>query len=209
MKRHEKLIAKFITKTPLHCIYIAGPIKRRPVKVAIDRLTVEPREGNKFIFWRRFWVASEGHARAVVDTFATASWADRGQTPSWYWLDVDICEERLREIARDRGIPLTANADVVRRAGEVVKRYDDALTAMTRRGEMKPLNRAYKAHRASESNLGRKALCYEDWRDQRLNSVFEAIAAQIFRGHVQPIVKPTEKDIAPLEYSPSNNGCDT
>lgn len=201
MKRHDKLIAKFIEKTPLHCIYIAGSIARKPVKVHVDRLTTEPREGNKFIYWRRFWVGSEASAKQILSRFAATSWTERAWPAYWYNMGVDEAESRLREIAAQLDTSLTDNARVVARASDVVERYDRAIFAMMRSGEMKALNRAYKAHRASVTQDGSRSPCYEDWRDDRLTDVFSAIAARAFCAIPQVIETPQKKDSAPPQMA--------
>jgi hypothetical protein len=199
MKRKDRLASVYIQKTPLQCIYIAGSIERRPVKVATDRLTIEPREGNKFIYWRRYWVPSARAAAAVLDRFVASSWREqRNDYAQWYWLNVDDAEARLRLAASDLGVNLTANADVLRRVADVVSRYDEKLTTMIKSGEMKPLNKGYKAYRIANERLARKAMPYEEWLDKQLEPVLEAIIAEFFRGGSQAVEEPQKTAGPPL-----------
>lgn len=198
MKREDRMAAEFIRKTDLFCIFIAGPIERRPVKVEIDRLTIDPREGNKFIFWRRYWTANEKQARSTLERFVTTSWQEkRGNFAGWYWLNVDDAEARLLRTASELGIVLTANSDVVKRAAEVIGRYDEKLAAMRKNGEMKPLNKAYKAYRLSNERIGKPALSYDTWVDVRLDPVIEALVSEIFRQGRQPIDRANENLTSP------------
>jgi hypothetical protein len=204
VKRIDRLSAAFIAKTPLHCVYIAGPIERRPVKVDVDRLTIGPKEGNKFIFWRRYWLPNGKQARFLAEKFMVESWQDQRQNfARWYWLDVDQAETRLRRLAAEARLLLTANSDVVARAAAVIDRYDEKLSAMNKTGELKPLNRAFKALRIANEKLGRVTPRYEVWLDQQLEVVLNAIVAEYFVGHIQPIDTSQKNDGPP----PSENHC--
>lgn len=188
MKRNDHLMAAFITKTPIHCVYIAGSAEKFPVRVDIDRLTIPPREGNKFIFWRRYWLASDRRARALLDAFTQASRHEQKRAHAqWFSLTVDQADERLRHLARTADLALTANNDVMARASAVVERYLAKLADMGRAGDLKALNRSYKALRVANQKLGRLTLTYEDWLDQQLTSVFDAIVAQTFAGATQAV----------------------
>lgn len=188
MKRNDRLAAAFIAKTPLHCIYIAGPSDQRPVKVDVDRLTIAPKEGNKFIFWRRYWVPTGKHAHRIVERFTTASWSEQRQSfARWFWLDVGQAETRLHRVAAELQIPLTANTAVLARAGGVIDRYEEKLREMNKAGELKPLNRAFKALRTANAKLGRDSPRYEVWLDEQLKPVFDAIISEYFVGHSQPL----------------------
>lgn len=201
------MAAIFIQKTDLFCIYIGGPIERRPVKIDVDRLTIEPREGNKFIFWRRYWVSTEKQARLIVERFAAASSREkRGGFTSWYGLNVDDAEARLRRTASELGVTLTANENVVRRAAEVIARYDDKRAAMNKAGEMKPLNKAYKAYRIANERLGNAPLHYDAWIDTQLEPVIDALVVEIFRRGRQPVDVSRQNIKTPL---PFNEGVNT
>lgn len=178
--RWERLAERYIEALGHFSVFIGASPRRSPVKFGYNAELQDRTRGKVFVVWERQWLNSEKSARSVLEFIAKRHAALRTGQPIYGWFDTNVDEARriLADAIAAVGVHPTPNAIVVGRAEEFAKRVDDEAIAMQRRGEMKPVNQAYRTQRLEALAAGKKMPGYEEWRDAYLHNVIEKIAEE-------------------------------
>lgn len=182
MTHPDRLALRYIRKTGICCVFIAAPYTRHsPVKVDWDRETLGPSATKKVTFWRRVWCANQRSAEDLVAAFERSAGALRyNPVGKWFDMSVEEADRALRRCAAERGVALTENSVVVERAKLVAAEISAIMDDKNRRGEMKDINKAYKAYRQAQNAAGKRAIDYNDFVGARLDPVLDAVVLRIF-----------------------------
>ena len=84
----------------------------------------------------------------------------------------------IAEAARRQGVALFSDDDIAAHAAEIAARIDAELQKLKESGDLKSVNRAYKAYRLERTGRGERVLRYDEWmRQYRADLVRQAAAA--------------------------------
>ena len=97
---------------------------------------------------------------------------------NWAALSLSDIAEAVASAAKRLHVAIYSDADIVREAENIIRRVEAELESLQRAGEMKSVNRSYRAYRMDASARGEKVHPYAKWlNDYRANLVRQLAAA--------------------------------
>lgn len=163
MKRAERLARHYIRAADLRAVFIAATKGR--VRIAMTR---DPAARAKDLKRARvrlvcvYWVGSSEAAKALIRVICgVIPGVDRGAVGN-----PATAKDALKRAANIARVTLTEDEVVQARAAAVVKDIDQRVAAMQAAGQLRGLNREYRAARADAAKRGAAIMSYGDYLER-------------------------------------------
>jgi hypothetical protein len=170
MRVSSKLADIYVRATGLTAIYVIGPASGRPIKIGYAKRprhrleTIKVGHWEKIIIHDAYWVANTAIAKAVED--ATHAVLERQKLRlAGEWFDISASDgmAAIALVLESMGLQLMTDDYVWVEAKRAVDLIEAHLRKMQENRELKPVKRAYRAHRLKLASTQQKCESYGRW----------------------------------------------
>lgn len=183
--RGDRLVEKYIKALGLCSVFVGGPVRQFPAKIGHNSEVVDRSSGAKFVIWEREWCQSVAGAQAVIIETLSRWKRERIGDPRNGWIEASVQDvhRSIFEGAKAIGIALTTNHTLKERSQVFLDRAEEKIFLMQRDGSLRPINKAFRAHRLAAQASGQKQPNYQEFIDAYMADTFELIAREVLGGN--------------------------